>query len=991
MIRVALIALSMLALAAVAPAAAPPSGFQDTVLTSGLSSPTMLAFAPDGRLFIAEKATGRIRIFKNGVLLATPFADVKTFIPSGTFLDSYSERGLLGVVFDPAFASTGYVYLYYTLCKVPHPGGTPGTSTGCDSAVNRVVRVTASGDAMVAGSQIVLLDGISAAGGNHNGGWMAFGPSDGKLYIAVGENGTPALAQNLGSLNGKILRMNKDGTIPSDNPFVATSGARTEVWALGFRNPFRCAFQPNGSFTLLCADVGQSTWEEINVVRKGANYGWPTTEGMFTASSYPNFTNPIYVYGHQSGQGAAIIGGDFGARTNFPGDYGLSFFFGDYVSGTISRAILDSTATVVQSTQPFIPSATYNGLAGITAGPDRNLYYAVYASGEIHKVIAVTANRSPIAQASATPAQGAPPLAVQFSSAGSSDPDGNPITYSWSFGDGTANSTAANPQHTYAAEGLYTATLTVSDGQSVPGPGTAQVTVTVGTPPVVTITKPVDGDLFSGGDVIQLAGSATDAVDGPIPSAQLHWKVILHHNTHTHPYIDDLVGAPNSFTITTTGETDPDIWYEVQLSATDHVGLTGMSTVGVDPRHATMNLVTTPPNLQLTLDGLPQATPAGIVGVVGIQRTIGAPSPQTSGGSAATFKMWSDNGAQTHVISTPAANTTYTATFTLSSPTTTLSATSTTSTTRPTTTTTSTTLPSSGSCATPIVLPAEGGAFSGVTSGSSGLTGACSSATSASPEQVYRWTAPRSGTATIRTCSTTQTTFDTIAYLRTGSCTTGTDVVCNDDTTGCGTTTDVSDPHRGSVLTPTVVAGQTYYLVIDGYNGAKGSFVFTLTPPSAPATTTTSTVTTTTTSSTTSTIPAGTCTNPVVLPAAGGTITGTTSGTGQLAETCSVGSTAPEKVYQWTPTKTGTATIQTCGASTTTFDTVVALRQDACQTGAEVACNDDTTGCGTTLDGNSPHRGSRITPAVTAGKTYYIVVDGYATSQGTFTLTVVSP
>jgi hypothetical protein len=164
--------------------------------------------------------------------------------------------------------------------------------------------------------------------------------------------------------------------------------------------------------------------------------------------------------------------------------------------------------------------------------------------------------------------------------------------------------------------------------------------------------------------------------------------------------------------------------------------------------------------------------------------------------------------------------------------TTTSTSTSTTSTsnTTPTTTSTSTTLPV-GSCGTPIALPAEGGTFTGVTSGSSALVASCMSASSVSPEQVYQWTAPRSGTATIQTCSTVGTTFDTVAYLRQGTCTGGTDVACNDDTVGCGTTTDVSNPHRGSVLTPTVVAGQTYYLVVDGYNGAQGSFVLTVAPP----------------------------------------------------------------------------------------------------------------------------------------------------------------
>jgi len=124
----------------------PPAGFQDTLAVSGLASPCGLAFAPDGRLFVLEKASGRVRVVKNGSLLTTPFIDVTSYAPSGSAFDNYFERGLLGITFDPAFASNGYVYLYHTLCKVLHPGGQLGTSTGCDTAVNRVVRVRANGD-----------------------------------------------------------------------------------------------------------------------------------------------------------------------------------------------------------------------------------------------------------------------------------------------------------------------------------------------------------------------------------------------------------------------------------------------------------------------------------------------------------------------------------------------------------------------------------------------------------------------------------------------------------------------------------------------------------------------------------------------------------------------------------------------------------------------------------------------------------------------------
>src|SRR5882724_8688889 len=275
-----------------------------------------------------------------------------------------------------------------------------------------------------------------------------------------------------------------------------------------------------------------------------------------------------------------------------------------------------------------------------------------------------------------------------------------------------------------------------------------------------------------------------------------------------------------------------------------------------------------------------------------------------------------------------------------------------------------------GDCSSPTVLPAQGGTFGGTTSGTSALAGSCGSSGTA-PEQVYRWTPAVSGTATIQTCGA-GTTFDTVLYLRSGACASGPEVAagCNDD--AC---TNATGLNRASRLTPTVTAGQTYYIVVDGYGGAQGTFSLTITPP-APTTTTTTT------------LPGGGgCSSPIAIPASGGTVSGATSGTSALAGSCGSSGTAPERVYQWTPAVSGTATIQTCGAGTT-FDTVLYLRSGACAGGPEMAagCNDDACTNATGL-----YRASRLTPTVTAGQTYFIVVDGYGGAQGLFSLEVTPP
>ena len=243
-----------------------PSGFSQVQVALGLTNPTIMQFAPDGRLFIAQQ-NGILRVFKNGSMLTKPFITVP--------VNFSGERGLLGIAFDPAFASNKFIYLYYTL------------SSGAN---NRISRFTASGDTVIPGSEVLVLnlDPLSTAT-NHNGGTMQFGP-DGKLYVGVGENANSANAQNLDTYLGKILRINTDGTPAAGNPFPTGSVQRRSVWEYGMRNPYTITFQP-GTGKLFVNDVGQNAWEEINdCTIGGLNYGWPAAEGMSTNTLYTNLS-----------------------------------------------------------------------------------------------------------------------------------------------------------------------------------------------------------------------------------------------------------------------------------------------------------------------------------------------------------------------------------------------------------------------------------------------------------------------------------------------------------------------------------------------------------------------------------------------------------------------------------------------------------------------------------------------------------------------------
>jgi glucose/arabinose dehydrogenase len=351
------ICLCIFAISVAANAATLPANFTETPIATGLASPTAMGFAPDGRLFVCQQG-GQLRVIKNGALLPTPFVSLS--------VDASGERGLLGIAFDPNFSVNNFVYLYYT------PSSSPKH--------NQVSRFTANGDVAAAGSELVILslDNLSSAT-NHNGGAIHFGP-DGKLYVAVGENANPANAQTLNNRLGKILRINPDGSIPSDNPFFNTaSGLNRSIWSLGLRNPFTFAFQQSTG-RMFINDVGQSTWEEINDGIGGSNYGWPNTEGP---TNNPSFRSPLFSYAHSPSDtgGCAITGGAFynPSTVQFPSFYVGKYFFADLCSGWI-RVFNPATGTDTEFATGIANPVDLH----VTA--DGSLYYLAFGAGTVVRI-----------------------------------------------------------------------------------------------------------------------------------------------------------------------------------------------------------------------------------------------------------------------------------------------------------------------------------------------------------------------------------------------------------------------------------------------------------------------------------------------------------------------------------------------------------------------------------------------------------------------------
>jgi glucose/arabinose dehydrogenase len=362
---------SALVAATAARGATLPPGFSEAIITNALSAPTAMALAPDGRIFVAQQG-GALRVIKNGMLLGASFVDLT--------VDSTGERGLLGVAFDPAFDATApgpdYVYVYYTVPGVPALGIAPH---------NRVSRFTASEDAAVVGSEVQILNLEDLGATNHNGGAIHFRASDGKLYVAVGENAIQGNSQLLTNRLGKMLRVNSDGTIPPDNPYVAeTDGLNEAIWAIGLRNPFTFAFQPGPGSRMFINDVGSGgapAWEEINDGIAHSNYGWPDSEGPTTN---PLHTTPLYAYQHGTTPNTcAITGGAFYNPTTAPfgSDYVGDYFFADLCAGWIRR---------FDPANPSAPPADF--ASGVSFPVDLvvddagRLYYLARGAGSLYRV-----------------------------------------------------------------------------------------------------------------------------------------------------------------------------------------------------------------------------------------------------------------------------------------------------------------------------------------------------------------------------------------------------------------------------------------------------------------------------------------------------------------------------------------------------------------------------------------------------------------------------
>ena len=501
-------------------AVTPPPGFVTSTELTGLTRPSKIVWAPDGRRFVAEK-DGVLKVAPQTGTTAQPVLDIRTEVAS------YNDRGLLGLALDTDFADNGYVYLLFTYDLNNATPNRRDTSPPMVSQLRRYTIDTTS--QVVPGSMRVLLgsyvsgpcpaasddvDCIPADGDSHSIGTVISAP-DGTLFLSNGDGAAYTITDPLSlrtyderSMAGKIMHVDRDGRGLAQHPFcpAETNLDRvcTKLYAKGFRNPFRFSLLATGA--LVVGDVGWGSYEEINVITAGGkSFGWPCYEGPIRTPGWKDQTAcqaeyakegtasahvaPTHAYEHTpEAQSWAVIVGPEYTGTIYPST-ARGIYFGDYGAGFLKRLVLGPAGQ-----PPTISGfATDWGSVDLTSAPNGDITWVDLAdwggnAGFVERLVYSPGNANPTALAAATPTSGSVPLEVDFDGSGSEDDDGDPLTYSWDFGDGSVGSGAA-PTHTYTSPGSYTATLTVSDGRGLSDTDTVQINA-ANNPPVPTIELP---------------------------------------------------------------------------------------------------------------------------------------------------------------------------------------------------------------------------------------------------------------------------------------------------------------------------------------------------------------------------------------------------------------------------------------------------------------------------------------------------------------------
>lgn len=626
-----------------------PEEFDRTTLISGLQEPTDFELIMhDGdddhihQILITEKG-GAIKLYDTHTKTLTTLTNLSVVTANG-------ERGLIGIEVDPNFWDSdaeGYQTIYVAY-------------TNADN-YDQLSSFKLIGN--VLSDEQTLVESTLSANDFHHGGELEFDPTGQYLYWAVGNNTRPSEnSQDLTNIHGKILRINRDGTGVDTNPFYVEGGDENtnRIYALGLRNPFRFGVDPDTG-AVLSGDVGEADWEELNLIKPGANYGWPLTEG----AEGGGFADPIYAYPHAQGAGNGSITAVMVYNDGSPVAGQKKVWIADYSLGWIRELTFDDEYTSLISERTIDTGA--GSVVKLTQGPNGEIYQLNIYPGSLQIITPSGGNRSPVAviDSSATSGTGNS-LTVNFDAGNSTDPDaGDTLTYSWNFGNGQSSTDVA-PTVTFTNTGsftAYTVTLTVTDEGGKQSVSTQRIVVG-STPPVADFDVPAGQDyMYNAGDTVSFSATGSDPQDGPLDGSSFSWKVVFHHADHTHPFINEVQGTELAFDIPRDFHQLSNTWYNVILTVTDSSGLQTVVQKEIHPNLVELTFGTNVPGGRYTLDGIPHTGPYTEMAVVGVERTLGAISPQTIDGQQYVFGSWGHGGSATQVITAPGSATSYTVNY----------------------------------------------------------------------------------------------------------------------------------------------------------------------------------------------------------------------------------------------------------------------------------------------------------------------------------------
>lgn len=625
--RLALLLLPQIALAQL------PPGFAKFEIAEELN-PTDLAIAPDGRVFITEK-DGLVRIVEAGQLLPDPFIFLA--------VEDFNEQGLGHIALDPDFPAQPFVYLYYT---VPDNGG---------MSHNKVVRISAAGNFAVPGSEVVLYECDPSFGTVHNGGALVFG-NDGKLYISTGDKARGDQVQSMNSDLGKVLRINPDGSIPTDNPYYSSnSGKYRAIYALGLRNPFSMAVQPETGRIFAC-DVGNASWEEVNDIVAGKNYGHPITEGLRTTEPAPaNYQDPFYTYHHNAG--CSVLGAAFSPEVGgtFPAAYNGKFFFADYCKGYIKMMnpenadIVEEFATDIDRPVAIAISPVHGfyflARSGIGGGSEEDNTESEH--GSLWKVI-YTGSEAPFIykQPKSAFRVDGEDFQLETKALGRA-----PLQYRWQKNGidlGVPDTTILMLNAVSLADSNSAYRCIVSNLLGQDTSDEALLWVTSNQRPILEIISPAPDYLYKAGAFIPFSGIATDPETGPIDPAKTFWKIDFHHNDHLHPAMAPTSGlVADSFWVPTVGEPSANVWYRIHYTAQDEFGLSKSVTRDVFPFKTPVEVYCEEASISVNADGILGSTPFLFESVAGLERSLSIPSFLDIGDSVLIFGQWENGNKST--------------------------------------------------------------------------------------------------------------------------------------------------------------------------------------------------------------------------------------------------------------------------------------------------------------------------------------------------------